>query len=155
MIYNITDEPKDVVYRELVKFLSKTASCFLFVKSPQILLEEEGQYLIRLLLPYKISEQNQSSWPGTELLNGKLATVYRFAPTEEAVNVISSAVVGLFAWQQPNFPEDLCFESNDNRALLTSISHEKDAYLNLSEQECHILQTAIPNLKLELSKDYT
>jgi hypothetical protein len=79
MIYNITDEPTDVVYRELVKFLSKTASCFLFVKFPQISLEEEGQHLMRLLLPPSTNPLEIRNWKKARI------SFLQFAKAESAL----------------------------------------------------------------------
>ena len=39
----------------------------------------------------------------------------------------------LFGWLAPDYPEDICFASNDGKLHLVTVSHEKDGWI-LSSQ---------------------
>jgi hypothetical protein len=58
-------------------------------------------------------------------------------------------VPGLFDWQCPRLPEDLCFLRPDGFPWLASIAHEQDAYLVLNDEELTKLTSRVPTLQLE------
>jgi hypothetical protein len=50
----------------------------------------------------------------------------------------------LFGWRQPELPEDLALLREDGTAVLASICHEHDAYLQLTDEEYERVVEAIP-----------
>jgi hypothetical protein len=82
-----------------------------------------------------LREEIVSEWPGTELVGGQVAlsTCYRF--DEDFAKKFVSLNNRLFKWLHPSFPEDLCLFRNDGTPWLVSIAHERDAFVNLSEEE--------------------
>jgi hypothetical protein len=75
-----------------------------------------------------------SEWPGTKLLSGT-ARVYSFDFDNDVAGLLRRAASGLFDWQQPLLPEDLALLRDDGSPWLTTIAHEHDAFLSLSEDE--------------------
>lgn len=76
------------------------------------------------------------------------ATIFEFALTDRVVDAISAASVGLYGWQQPELPEDPALLRADGSAILATIAHERDAYLELSEDEIAELTKTLPGLPL-------
>jgi hypothetical protein len=87
----------------------------------------------------------QSEWPGTKLLDST-ALVYYFDLNKDSAEHLSKASTDLYSWLLPNLPEDLCLIKDDGNPWLVTISHEKDAYLLLSEEEKNDLLLEIPEL---------
>ena len=146
--YQVTEEPTGNDYAALVGFLARRASCGLLVRRATIALNAPGEQVLEQLRPYLLSHSNEASWPGTKLWFGQTAEVFRFAPTEPAIQVLLKAANHLFAWKQPELPEDLCFERADGAPLLASISHEKHVVLYLTDAEASDIRESIPNLLL-------
>jgi hypothetical protein len=57
-----------------------------------------------------------------------------------------SCVQGLWGWQYPSRPEDLCLLREDGVPVLTTIAHEKDAYFEMNESEFEELRTNVPGM---------
>ena len=108
-------------------------------------LSEAGQALLARLEFQLLERKRGSSWPGTTLI-GHEATILRFALGEGVLDELAAAAGGLFRWQQPTLPEDLAFIRSDGTAILSSICHEHDAYLELSDDEYHSLIGALPDV---------
>jgi hypothetical protein len=68
--------------------------------------------------------------------------------------MLVDTVPGLFGWTTPSRPEDLCLLRPDNVAWLTTIAHERDAYLSLMEGEDLIVRREVPGLHMERSQNY-
>jgi len=134
-VFNILQEPVDGAYRALVAFCSKRASEMLLVVREAQVLEATGQIAIRTIEALGAYCVYASEWPGTRLIGGRSARVYHIPVTFESIGFVSNAVNSLYAWLAPALPEDLCFLRDDGTEILASISHEKDAYLRLSNDE--------------------
>ena len=106
--------------------------------------------LIDGILPYLVSKSETSEWPGTKLF-GHTATVYAFRLAAPVFELLTSYASGLYEWLQPKLPEDLSFLCFDQRPWLTTISHERDSYLTMSEMELKSILDAVP--QLEVSRD--
>jgi len=81
------------------------------------------------------------------------ATVHRFRLTGESACILQGATDGLYDWRSPSLPEDLCFLRQDMSPWLTSIAHEHDSYLTLSEEERSFLDASFPELDLARTPD--
>ena len=66
----------------------------------------------------------------------------------ETAKILGEAVEGLFDWIEPELPEDLCILRPDGSPWLVTISHEQDAYFQLSDKEKGELTELVPDLRL-------
>jgi hypothetical protein len=146
-IFDLLEEPKGEIYRRLIDFAISCHSIALLVVQPEMSLSARGQELLSALQPFQLEAARSSSWPGTELLDSE-AVVYYFRLLPESGKVLQDAVPSLYAWLQPEIPEDLCFLSEDREPWLVTISHERDGYLCLDEGERQRLVRALPDLRL-------
>jgi hypothetical protein len=94
-------------------------------------------FLERMTPPLK-DRLRCDSGPGTILVGGE-ATVFRFKRSTVVRDQIVGASNHLYGWRQPHPPEDLGFLRKDGSAILTSSSHEGEAYLTLTEAERRVL----------------
>lgn len=98
--------------------------------------------MLKRLAPFLREKVSSSEWPGTRLLNQR-ASVFCYNFGVECAQVLKEATNSLYAWQQPDLPEDLCLLFTDGDPWLVTISHERDSYLSLTEEEkAHLLNVA-------------
>jgi hypothetical protein len=97
--------------------------------------------------PFLLSRTDESEWPGTRLFD-ETASVSKFLLRAETVKVLGMVAEGLFEWVQPNLPEDLCILRDDDSQWLVTIAHERDAYLELCDNERGMLLGEVPTLPL-------
>jgi len=100
---------------------------------------------------FLISTQQTTSWPGTNLLAGT-AQLNEYKLNTESVRELLSLSDNLYAWRQPNLPEDLALLRSDGTIFLGSISHENDAFLELTRREYDLLMAKVPGARIELSR---
>lgn len=108
-----------------------------------------GRAIVAALQPACLDERRVSEWPGTKLPSDT-AILRSYALTPDAVDVLTD-VEGLFSWVQPEALEDLALCRADNEPWLVSIAHERDAYLNLTNDEWDDLRRDHPELAELLS----
>jgi len=144
--YSIAEEPAGAVYKDLLDAGARFCRRALVVVRPSIVLADAGGKVLELLRAWNGTEQMASEWPGTRLLKGT-AALLTFDLNRESLLLLRS-VPGLYSWQQPDLPEDLCLLRADGTPWLVSISHENDAYLNLEEAEAALLRKDVPGLVL-------
>jgi len=144
-VIDLVAEPRGTLYFQLLHALALQSSTLLMVVRDGLGLNSTGEALLANLQPYFQEKKRGLSWPGTTLI-GEEATIYRFTLSREVVDVLVAFTDGLFQWQQPMLPEDLAFLRDDGTAILASICHEEDAYLDVTEEEYQRL-SAIPAMK--------
>lgn len=88
-----------------------------------------------------------SEWPGTRLAHGGTADLHWYALSPALADILK-AQGGLFSWISPDAPEDLCFYRSDRSFLLAAISHERDAFLDVDDEELAGLRQAVPTLEV-------
>ena len=146
-IWTIEDEPRGETYKALVREAASCCSTALLVVRDGIPGKGRIDETLSKLAPFFIRESRETIWPGTELMTGT-ARILRYTLSEKCAAVLSATVHGLYDWQQPLLPEDLCTLRDDGRPWLVTISHERDAYLCLSEQEGKVIPTRIAGLRV-------
>lgn len=147
MIMDLEREPTGDTYVALLRFGARICDRALLVVRRSLPLVPVGRDFLKLSEPYLDSVTSSSEWPGTVLI-GDEADVYRFRLDSEFVVALSQSVGGLYEWQQPHRPEDLCLIRHDGRAWLTSVAHERDAWLEIDpEEQAEVSQ--IPGLQLK------
>jgi hypothetical protein len=141
----VVEEPRGEVLRRLIRALGQYSSSVMMVLRDDFDLDESGRALLARLQPHLVERNRRSSWPGTTLLREE-ATVFRFALNEAVLNILSDASDGLYDWQQPTLPEDLALVRDDGTAILGSICHEQDAYLEVTDEEYGSLTGSVPEI---------
>ena len=149
LLVDILEEPRGDVYRGLLKATSQGASRFLFVLRSGEALGETVAALLSTLEPHLVSRENVREWPGTRLLD-ETAEACAYHVNAVTLATIENAAPALYHWLHPDLPEDLCVIRPDGSPLLISISHEHDAYLNITERELDEIQRVVPGLVLAL-----
>ncbi|MDZ4787257.1 MAG: hypothetical protein SGJ02_14390, partial [bacterium] len=104
-----------------------------------------GQNLLTKLSGNILTKIETSQWPGTQLLESK-ATAFTFRADNFSKEVLKSATSGLFSWVQPELPEDLCFSYDDGSELMTTVTHEKIAYLHLNDNDKNLILKNCPQI---------
>jgi len=85
------------------------------------------------LKPFLIKKYKSSEWPGTKLI-GHEATIYVLHYNKETITILKKYTNSLFEWIQPNLPEDICFLDENENAILITITHEKDAFVEANKE---------------------
>lgn len=137
------NEPRGVLYRGLVEWLTpRSAEVWLIVRDED-LQDQSVEDTLNGLGRWQRSAHSVSEWPGTQLLGGT-ARCYRFDCTPSVAAVVSRLVDGLYDWQQPELPEDLSFIRKNGSPLLSTIAHEREAFLELTPEEEAELRIELP-----------
>lgn len=148
MLYNLIQEPTGSTYRKIIEASISYCDSILLVIRPTLEQNPSLENTISEFIPYLIEKTNTSEWPGTKLTNKK-AIVYNFKLNDQVVKLLKKTTPSLYSWIQPDYPEDLVLLRPSGEPWLTTITHEKDGYLLLSEEEKDKLIKDIPDLKLE------
>ena len=92
------------------------------------------------LRKYKIYSKNTKEWPGTVTMDEK--HVYRIAYYRSDMKCLETLVRvgGLFNWDYPNAPMDLCFYK-DNHCCLLNTAHEGYSKMYIEEKEEAFLES--------------
>jgi hypothetical protein len=94
--------------------------------------------------PFLLEEEEVSEWPGTLSQELRLRRLYEL--NVAVVEILSATVMNLFDWQMPDRPEDPHLLRADRSLWLGTISHERDAWLELSDAERTAVEEAHPRL---------
>jgi hypothetical protein len=129
--YTLRSEPTGTAYYQLVDWAMSNCKLAMFVVRPDLGLNQHALNVISELHPFLVERETVSKWPGTELLEGQANILY-FDAVESVAKVIQRVATGLYSWIQPDLPEDLSFLTTKAKPLLVSITHEHDAYVDLS-----------------------
>jgi hypothetical protein len=145
-VYTLKQDQIGVDFKNLLESTKKYASFFGFVIQEDLGVDTNCQNVIEELRDYKIKESMESSWPGTKLSGSKKARVYCFNCNSDSLSVLHKFSSSFHEWIQPKLPEDLFFLRKDKSAWFVNISHEKDSYFNLDENELENLLVDLPQL---------
>lgn len=145
--YTLLKEPCGAEYTRLLRTLSRFCQYALLVVRPEIPLSRYGQETLQELEQDVVAKEARQEWPGTRLYGGN-ATVYLVRLSSHSLEILCRRANRLYEWSQPLLPEDLCLMRTETEPLLVSISHERDAYLLLSNDEQREVLTAVPSLRI-------
>lgn len=146
-IYNILIEPTGQNYYGLLDYALGRYTFFLLVtekKTKQLSLR--GKKLLGELRPNIYRVQLKSEWPGTIIYGGE-AMVYTYHFTPESAAILKDRANGLYQWQIPELPDDLCLLRADESPWLVNIAHERDSFFNLKSDEMRCFLKALPAYK--------
>lgn len=146
--YTIVSEPVDVGYSSLLKFLFKHSTQCDIVVQASCHSSDSAQAFLDSVRPYLADDHMQSSWPGTVLGDGSMALVQAYSLEWPFIEAMTTAADGLYEWLSPDLPENPAFYRSDGTVLLGTTTHERDAFLNLTQAEHSELVEAAPQLSL-------
>ena len=127
----------DVVGPDFVEFLQDSqswCSTALLVHSASMRLSAKGQAFTAELERFQLEVRDEEEWPGTRLF-GHTRPVYRFRLDELSADYLSRSASSLLSLKPPDRLEDLCLLRPDGSAWLGSVTHERDAWLQLKNDE--------------------
>jgi hypothetical protein len=146
--YVLSEEPSGPTYDALIDFCCSTAARMMFVvQDPHPSIEQK----LDCFRPDFINEERVREWPGT-ILHGGEATAYWHAVTPRLQQSLKAQATRLFEWVE-YMPEDPCFFRVNGQVLLVTTSHERDAYLMLTDEERMIIQQTFPALAAILREE--
>lgn len=160
--YEIIEEPRGEIYRGLISALSPLCSFVLFT----LRLRQEPSSLAKAVIAQLSGDLSEvrvtTSWPGTgsgdscaalerdeEYAAKYAAVVYLFHLTERALSVLLTLPEGLYEWEFPDLPENLCLLRADRQACLWSVVPDRFAYLYLTDAEIQHVLKRVPNLRVD------
>lgn len=131
---DLTEEPVGQLWHALLDALASHADHLQLVlrDGAALAVGSLGGELLARMQPFLIEQIRRSSWPGT-VLRDHAATILHYSM--QALPMVRDAADRLYAWQQPDLPEDLALLRADGSPLLASITHEHDAWLDLDDVE--------------------
>jgi hypothetical protein len=148
-IYYITSEPRGAVYRELLQAAVEVGSTFGFVLRSSAELTGRARALQASLAPYLRASDQLSEWPGTRLVDGGYALVNRYTFDGTTCQLLTTVTGRLYEWLHPQLPEDLFIERADGNTWLSSVAHEREAYLHVGPDEAVRVARSVTGLEIE------
>ena len=143
--YMFTDNLRGQLLERVLRGIAPLCTEMLVVVRSDEELRDGGRALLARLEPHRRRTTETSVWPGTRLF-GQTATAHVYSCSEPVLSEVWSDDRGLYDWRQPKWPEDPCFLRADGTAVLTTVSHEETAYVELGPDEASTLLSAIPEL---------
>ena len=153
VVMDVKDEPSGERYRALISFAMRHCNRFSLIVRSKHDIDHHCDRVLEHLSEFLVLKSDVSSWPGTELL-GSTATKYEYVLSTAAGEALCTHTTRLFEWVHPSLPEDLCLLRGNGDAWLTTIAHERDAYLRLSGEELVEFGEALPGITLTRSTAY-
>jgi hypothetical protein len=145
--YTIAKEPRGFVYRTLITFPLPFCSELVMVVNKPDGLSEYGRAVQQELRPFLIQQVKTSEWPGTILLKGEVA-LFRYRYDAGSAAILARVANRLYEWLAPKLPEDRSLLRPNGRPWLVVISHERDAYIDITDEEKAELMPKLPNLRI-------
>lgn len=135
-------------YAKFIEYMLKNSDFFsviYFRYNEQEPLKRSVKQIRDELRKYKIYSKNTKEWPGTVVMNE--THVYRIAYYRSDIKCMGTfvRVGGLFNWDYPNAPRDLCFYK-DNYCCLLNTAHEGYSKMYIEEKEAAFLESMGINL---------
>lgn len=145
--------PSGKIYREIVEYCcGHAATALLVVREPDSPGNPEMRRSLMRLSPFSLSVTLSKEWPGT-ILYGHEAELHTYQVKTGLGEVLKSMQNGLFDWVHPLAPEDLSFLRESGEPILVTTSHERDAYMLLSDREREEIANRYPVLSSVLVEE--
>lgn len=107
--------------------------------------------ILEVLQPFLIERREVDTWPGTKMLRSKADALYLLTYCEPVVDILTGLTQSIYDWIQPDRPEDLHLLRADGSTWLGSIAQEKQAWLELREDEVVELNVRYPDIASRLT----
>lgn len=136
--YYIEEFENKEKYRQFIDYMlthSDTFSLVYFKYRESEKTTKQTKEIQNILKPYKIFAVNGNQWPSTVTLN-EFDHIYKITLYSANINTKSALLKanGIFDWDYPDFPMDLCFYK-DGYAWFASSAHEHYANLILNDNK--------------------
>ena len=140
--YYIEKLKNEEQYVEFIEYMLKNSDFFsvvYFRYNERESLRRSVKQIRDELRKYKIYSKNTKEWPGTVTRDEK--HIYRIAYYRSDMKCLETLVRvgGLFNWDYPNAPMDLCFY-RDNYCCLKNTAHEYSASMYIEPDEKNFLE---------------
>jgi hypothetical protein len=132
--YDFIAEPRGDDYRTLLGHATRICDEAQLVVLDTVECSSGAASVLANLAPWLLKEIRVSAWSGTILHSGT-ARLLRYRLCPESATQLALAVSNLYDWVQPDRPEDLALMLPDGNAWLTTIAHERDGYLTMSDEQ--------------------
>ena len=142
--WDITENPKDEIYRELIKVLCDNSDRFYFVTRKEL---KYNQEILVQFEPYIIEVYKTKKWANTTT-KGPAATVFVIKSNEETYKLLTQYANTLYDWVAPNLPEDLTFIKN-NFVWFSCTTHEEFGGFSIRSDYYRSLLCKIQGLKVQ------
>jgi hypothetical protein len=143
--YTITRPLPRGLYGDILDYAVGKSTTFLLVVRDSLGLSSGATELLEQLRSFQVKDCRASRWPGTELLDGT-ARVVEYTYTPESKDILKQVAKGLFDWEQPDLPEDLCLLRASGDVWMGTTSHERDAFFEMQPGEMSAMLSHIPDL---------
>lgn len=121
--------PKGKTYQDLIDVCFEVCDQFHLVLRKDMGPLKGFDDFLKKIEPALLTMKEESEWASTILGDGQTAFVYYYhTKNDDVKQVIKHAVLSLYDWEMPHFPEDLSFFKGEEVWLSTS-SHEGECYL--------------------------
>jgi hypothetical protein len=134
-VYSLVGEiDRDLYFKILKHCLRYCSKLILILRDHHPKNSVKLSQIIAILEPYLLSDERKNEWPGTEVMkeNGRVLT-YKY--DEEVYEILLNLPVGLYDWIAPDAPEDLSLIRHTGIPYFVSITHERDSYFDLTQDE--------------------
>lgn len=142
--WDLTENPKDEIYKSLVKKLCNYSDKFYFITRKEL---KYNQEIIKQFEPYFIETYKTKKWAGTETKTAA-ATVFVIESNEETCKLLVKYASSLYDWIAPELPEDLTFIKN-NFTWFSCTTHNEYAGFSIRSDYYKSLMFGIKGLKLK------
>jgi hypothetical protein len=141
----IRDEPHGKAYHQLLNVAARFCDRF-SVYTTGMVLRESGVSTLEELEPFRVGLTETSIVPGSVLPFGAV-TLHQFKLSADSLVVLDRAADRLFAWSEPDLPNDLALLTG-GREFLVVLASDRVATLEVTEEERAALADAVPTLRL-------
>jgi len=152
MIYVLKNEPSPGAFEDILDYGLQHCRFALMVIQPLKRMTPQVEAILKRLEPDLVEKKVSNKWPGTKLTAGQ-GFVHKYKLEQPFVEKVKKINGHLYGWLQPNYPEDLCLLTENDEPWFVSITHGKDSYFSLPEDEKNTLIQSIPELGRILTKD--
>lgn len=144
--FEFAREPRGNVLHGLIR--AATDACDRFtVELSGMYLSPHARDVQRKLEPFLIGCADVTMAPTGRMLAGDEVTLCTYRLVPEAATILRDAADHLYAWVEPDLPQDLCFLRGGDTWLINEASEEGAALL-LTREEAEALQIKVPGLSL-------
>lgn len=148
MEFELHNDVTGDAYQSFIEAACKKSAKFHLVIRKEVAVAQSAKAILKKLEPSLIQKVEKSEWAST-ILDGETAYVYYYHTDDVAKEVLQQAVSSLYAWQQPNFPEDLSFFRDNGADWLATSSREQNCHLTLEPQEAKELLDKVATLQFD------
>ncbi|HEX8464067.1 MAG TPA: hypothetical protein VF627_05555 [Abditibacterium sp.] len=144
-MFYFASEPEGATYEALIQLAIKRCETFSLIWRAKRHPKPAQDEMLLALTEFLIAEKDTKQWPGT--LSAGSATIRHYRAVAEVAPILCR-IEGLYSWLHPQYPEDLAFYCANGDVWLTSIAHEREAWVEDGNLSLDELLRAVPDLQV-------